>query len=88
MTDDSVRCWLVERTFDDRNLVTLVYATPDGERYNQRELSSNMLDRVDVTAARDVPRDDLEPVEDADTSDRYADEASRMSAEHDPNDAV
>lgn len=88
MTDDSVRCWLVERTFDDRNLVTLVYATPDGERYNQRELSSNMLDRVDVTAARDVPRDDLEPVEDADTSDRYADEASRMSAGHDPNDAV
>jgi len=26
MSDSTVQCWLVERTFDDRNLVTIVYA--------------------------------------------------------------
>ena len=33
MSDDSVRCWLVDRQSRDENLVTLVYATPDRERY-------------------------------------------------------
>ena len=86
--DDAVRCWLVERTFDDRNLVTLVYATPDGERYHQRELSGNALSRVDVTAAREVPADELEPVDDADRRERYAAEADAMAADYDPDDEI
>ena len=86
--DDAVRCWLVERTFDDRNLVTLVYATPDGERYHRRELSGNALSRVDVTAARTVPADGLEPVDDPDQRERYAAEAEAMAADHDPDDEI
>lgn len=85
MSDESVRCWLAERTYDDRNLVTLVYATPQGDRYFQRELSANMLSRVDVTAARDVPTEDLQPVADDELRARYASEATRVSKEYDPD---
>ncbi|MFQ3320223.1 MAG: hypothetical protein ACI80F_002301, partial [Natronomonas sp.] len=36
---DSVRVWLVERTYgdDEQNLIILTYATPDGERYLRKE---------------------------------------------------
>ena len=39
MADDEIRAWLVERTFsdDEQNLVILVYATTDGERYLRKE---------------------------------------------------
>ncbi|MDZ7745336.1 MAG: hypothetical protein U5K28_01965 [Halobacteriales archaeon] len=33
-----VQCWLVERSYGSRNLITLVYATPDGERQNRKEM--------------------------------------------------
>jgi hypothetical protein len=87
-SDDGVRCWLVERTFDDRNLVTLVYATPDGERYQQREIASVALSRVDVTAAREIPTEELEPVDDPDRRERYAAEAATMAADHDPDEEI
>ena len=61
-----VRCWLVERSYDDRGLVTVVYATPDGERHLRKELSSRMLSRNPVTAATDADADRLEPVDDPD----------------------
>ena len=88
-TDDRVRVWLVERDVDQRNLVTLVYATPDGDRRYRRQLSSAALDRgAEVTAATTVAPADLEPVEAADDRERYAEEARRVAAERDPDEAV
>lgn len=81
MTDE------VERDYDDRGLVSLVYATPDGERALRRELSARMLQRNPTTAARDVPDADLEPVADADRE-RYRREAARMRENHDPDEEI
>lgn len=89
MTDDTIRCWLVERTYSDRNLITLVYATPEGDRYLRKEKSMAALrSSGDITAAIDVAADRLESVTDADTRDRYRTEVSRLAADHDPDDAV
>ncbi|WP_436346176.1 hypothetical protein [Natronorubrum sp. FCH18a] len=89
MSDSTIRCWLVERTFDDRNLVTIVYATPDGSRYQQRERSSTSLRTgADVTAATEVPETELEPVSDEATRERYATEAERTAEQYDPDEPV
>ena len=88
MTENSVQCWLVERSYSDENLVSFVYATPDGSRYHQRDLSANMLFRLDVTAARSVPESDLQPVDDEALRERYATEADRMASEHAPDDVL
>jgi hypothetical protein len=85
--DDEVRTWLVERSYNSRNLITLIYATPDGERALTRELSSSMLDRTPVTAARDVDPDDLAPVEEAE-QERYRTEAERVRENNDPDDEI
>jgi hypothetical protein len=86
--DDAVRTWLVERAYDSRNLVTLVYATPDGERALTRELSASMLDRTPVTAARDVESDDLAAVDDAERRERYRTEAERVRENNAPDDEI
>lgn len=86
--EETERAWLVERTYTDKGMVTLVYATTDGERYLQRQLSEQMLARTDVTAGTDVEPDRLQPVEDADRRERFGAEASRMATDHDPDDAV
>ena len=86
-SDDGVRCWLVERTFDDRNLVTLVYATPDGERHLTKQLSFQLLSRQPTTAGVDVDPEKLEPTA-ADERDRYATQARSMAEQHDPDDEV
>ena len=83
-----MRCWLVEREYDDKGLVRLVYATPDGSEHVVQERSANMLSQVDVTAARDVDPERLEPVEDDETRGRYSAEAERMRDRHDPDDTV
>lgn len=89
MTEDTVRCWLVERSFDQRNTVTLVYATPDGERYQQRQRSSVALSTGSpVTAATDISVDDLEAVPDEETRDRYAKEAKRTAEQYDPDEQI
>jgi hypothetical protein len=80
--------WLVDRTYSDKGLVNLVYATVDGERYLRRQLSEQMLTRTDVTAGMDVEVDRLESVQDEDERERFAAEARRMTEEHDPGDAV
>ena len=89
--DDAVRVWLVERTYsdDEQNLIILIYATPDGEQYlrKERALTSFGDDRP-TTAAIDAAPDDLGTVEDPETRDRYAAEASRLADEHDPDDHV
>jgi len=86
--DEAVRCWLVEREYTDKGLVTLVYAEPGGERAATMQRSSNMLASQDVTAARDVDPDELVAVEDAETRERYATEVERTRESHDPDDAL
>lgn len=85
---EDVRLWMVERSYDTRNLITVVYATTDGDRYHRKELSSSMLSRMDVTAATEIPATDLEPIEDEQRRQRYATEATRMAETHAPDDAV
>lgn len=82
------RCWLVEREYGTKGLVTLVYATPDGERHKTSQRSLAMLRNKTVTAAVDVPEADLEPVRDEATRERYVREADRMIEQNDPDDAV
>jgi hypothetical protein len=87
MSDDSVRCWLVDRQSRDENLVTLVYATPDGERHLTKQLSFQLLSRQPTTAAVDVDPEKLEPTA-TDERDRYATQAQPMAEQHDPDDEV
>ncbi|MFC4448670.1 hypothetical protein [Halorussus aquaticus] len=86
---DDERLWLVERTYTDKGLVSLVYATTDGEYSVQRQRSMNMLRQgAGVTAATEADPESLNPVEDDETRDRYADEATRMAEKHDPDATV
>lgn len=82
-----MRCWLVERDYDDKGLVRLVYASEDGSRRLLRERSSNML-AGGVDAAIEADPDRLDPVADPETRERYAAEVERMCERHDPDDAV
>lgn len=83
---DDERVWLVRRTYSDRDLVTLVYATPDGERYLRKEKAAHL--GGDATAAIEVPPDRLASVEDADDVERYASEADRMAEKHEPDETI
>lgn len=85
---ETERLWLVERTYTDRDLVVLVYATPDGERSLRKELASTMLQRTTVTAAVEAEPSDLGTVEDPETRERYAEEVRRVRDEHDPDDPI
>jgi hypothetical protein len=92
VTGDTVRVWLVERTYsdDEQNLIILTYATPDGDRYfrKERALTSFTGDHRATTAALDVSPDNLGDVEDPDEREQYAAEARRMRRDHDPEDAI
>lgn len=85
---DTVQCWLVARDYFDEDLITLVYATPDGQRHVTQQLSSALLAKKPPTAAKDVETDRLEPVSDPEERERYAAEAERMATRHDPDDRV
>ncbi len=91
-SDDRVRVWLVERTYsdDELNIVILVYATEDGERYHRREraLTSFTGATRETKASLLVPRNSLGTVDDPETRAQYAAEASRVAAKHDPDDAI
>ena len=86
------RVWLVERTYsdDELNIVILTYATPDGEWYHRKEraLTSFTGDQRETLAALEVPVSNLGRVEDDEEREWFATEASRMRAEHEPDDAV
>jgi len=83
------RLWLVERTYDDKGLISLAYATADGESVRRIERAPIAIERSGgVTAAVDADPNALEPVEDADLRDRYAMEATRMAERHDPDETV
>ena len=87
--DEPVRLWLVERDYDDRNLITLVYATTDGERCVRTEQSAAVMNQqgTSVTAAVDADPTDLDAVDEADRE-RYAAEATRMAETCDPDEEV
>src|SRR6056297_1553407 len=87
--DATVRAWLVERSYDDRNLITLVYATPDGERALRKEIAATVLHQrgTRITAAIDADEAQLAAVDAADRE-RYATEAARMADRHDPDDEI
>ncbi|MFB6130735.1 MAG: hypothetical protein ABEJ28_07950 [Salinigranum sp.] len=90
MPTETVRLWLVERSYDDRNLITMTYATPSGDRSLTREVSATIIDRRGggITAAVDVDPDRLEPVDDEGTRERYATEAARVAERRDPDERV
>ncbi|WP_313695606.1 hypothetical protein [Halorarum halobium] len=88
---DERRLWLVERTYgdDELNLIILVYATPDGSRYVRKERAlTSFADERPTRASITVPRHDLGDVTDESERQRYAEEASRMAAAHDPDDHI
>jgi hypothetical protein len=88
--DDTVRVWLVERTYsdDEQNLIILTYATPDGDRYFRKERAlTSFTDVRDTTAAVEAPPENL-GVTDEDRREAYAAEAERMAAKHDPDDVI
>ncbi|WP_415382373.1 hypothetical protein [Halosimplex sp. TS25] len=90
--DETVQVWLVERTYsdDEQNIIILVYATPDGERYfrKERALTSFTSDIRETTAAVDVSPNNLGTVTDPEERERYATEAARMAETYDPDDPV
>ena len=87
-TPETVRTWFVERDYNDRDLIILTYATPDGARVFRKELASQVIDKITVTAAEDVDPDNLESVDDPGTRERYATEAERVAGEHGPDEEV
>ena len=90
-TAASERVWLVERTYsdDEQNLIILTYATPDGKRdYRKERALTSFSDDRPTSAALDVSPDDLGTVDDPETIEWYADEATRMAEKHDPDDAI
>ncbi len=86
------RVWMVHRTFsaDSPHILVIVYATPDGERYLQQERAYNRFggNAPEVTAAIEVDPEELAPVSDEETRERYRNEAVRMRERHDPDDPV
>ena len=68
-TDETVRVWLVERTYsdDEQNLTILTYATPDGDQYFRKERAlTSFSDVRETTAAVDAGLDNLGNVDDPD----------------------
>ena len=89
--DDTVRVWLVERTYsdDEQNLIILTYATTDGERYFRKERAlTSFSDVRETTAAVDADPANLGTVDTAALQDQYATEARRMEEKHDPDDVI
>lgn len=87
-SESDVRVWLVERGYNNRDLIVLKYATPDGDRVFRRELAAQAIDLDTVTAAKDVSPDNLESVTETDVQEQYEAEATRMADKHDPDDTI
>jgi hypothetical protein len=86
---DAERLWLVERSYDDKGLISLTYATTDGRAVRRIERAPIAVERSGgVTAAVDTDTDALEPVTADDRRERYATEATRMATRHDPEETV
>jgi len=88
---DSVRVWLVERTYsdDEQNLIILTYATPECDRYYRKERALTSFGDVrDTTAAVAVDPGNLGTVDDVDQQEQYATEAQRMREVHESSDVI
>lgn len=89
---ESVRVWLVERTYgdDEQNLIILTYATPEGDRdfRKERALTSFTGDHRETPVSIAVDPDNLGSVDDAETRERYAAEVERMQQKHEPTDSL
>ncbi len=85
--DETERVWLVDRSYDDGGMVTLVYATPDAERRYRTQFSAAYIESRSMTAAREVDAEDLEATPDDERS-RYRTEVERVRERHDPDDEV
>lgn len=85
---DEVRVWLVERGYNNRDLIILKYATLEGDQVFRRELASQAIDMDTVTAAKDVSLENLETVDETEVQERYESEAKRMADIHDPDDPI
>ncbi|GAA0294506.1 hypothetical protein [Halarchaeum salinum] len=83
--DEDVRVWFVGREYTDKGMLTVRYATPDGERRFEKQQS---LNAPDPTAARDVDPAKLVPVADDDVADRYRTEVERVRESNAPGDPV
>jgi len=83
------RLWLVERSYDDRNLISFTYATVDGSQQLRKELSMTLLRRRSrpITAAIEVDDEELSAVDESD-QEQFAAEARKMQSEHDPDDEI
>ncbi|MFC7167196.1 hypothetical protein [Halospeciosus flavus] len=82
---ETVQVWFVHREYTDKGMLSLTYATTDGEWVLERQQSMNA---PDPTAAREADRDDLREVEDETDRERYATEATRMADRYDPDERV
>lgn len=82
---ETVQCWLVERTYDDKGLIRLVYAPIDGSGQYVTERAAAA--GVDATAAIEVETEKLGPIDQA-NAERYEDEAERMAGRHEPDESV
>ena len=78
---------LFRSEYNTKGMISLVYATTDGDQYLRKQFSEQMLTKKDVTAAIDAEADRLEPTHD-DDRERFAAEARRMADQHDPEDPV
>ncbi|WP_416838166.1 hypothetical protein [Haloferax sp. DFSO52] len=90
MADDTAQLWLVERSYDDRDLIVLIYATTDGEYELRKEIAAAVMHqrRMATTAAIEAPVDNLETVTDDELRERYAAEATKMSETHAPDEEI
>jgi len=91
MTEDgeTIRVWLVDRGYTNRDLITLAYATPDGERAVHSERAAATIGSGSgVTAARDVDPERLSPVTDEETVERYRQEAERTMERYEPDETI
>lgn len=82
---DTIQCWLVERTYDDKGLIRIVYAPSDGSGQFITERAAAR--GTDATAAVSVDPDRLDPI-DEEKAERYASEAERMAERHDPDESI
>lgn len=89
---ESVRVWLVERTYsdDEQNVIILTYATRDGKRdfRKERALPSFSGPGRETKASLSVDPDNLGHVSDPETREAYVAEVERVRERHDPDDAV
>ncbi|ATW88802.1 hypothetical protein halTADL_2055 [Halohasta litchfieldiae] len=82
------RLWLVERSYDDRDLVSFTYATVDGTHQLRKQLSMALLrQRGPTTAAIEVDDEELSAVDETNQA-QFAAEAQKMQSKHDPDDEI